>query len=214
MHLRWLPQMRLVDRLNQETGPSHPDVDQWALSAPVTTRGYQRYLMRTFGFVAPVERTITSTPKIDKFVDPRRFNKEELLRRDMIALRMTPAQIDAIRQCAVPLFDQPEEALGWAYFVERSTLAHNAVFRHFARGIPGDVAFASTYLKCYFGSVGEMWRGFGEALDGVVARGEAKVKLVIDGAQAAFRFYRGWSEQHEDEHDRPTASSGARPTHA
>src|SRR5258705_5391077 len=134
--------MRLVDILNEETGASHMDVDHRGLRVPVTPRGYQQYLMRTFGFVAPVERSITTTPRIEKYVDIRRFNKEELLRRDLLAMRVTSGQIDAMQQCAVPLFEQPEEALGWAFFIERSTLAHNAVFRHFAGGSPGAVAFA------------------------------------------------------------------------
>jgi len=205
--------MRLVERLNQETAPSHPEVDEPVLRAPVTPRTYQRFLTRTFGFVAPVERSITTTPKIEKYVDLRRFNKEELLRRDLLAMRVTQAQIDGFPQCAVPLFNDPEEALGWAYFVERSTLAHHALFRHFAAAIPGEVAFASTYLKCYFGSAGEMWRAFGETLELVVQRGEDNVKLVIDGATTAFRFYRSWQQQ-EEEREPQTASSSARQSHA
>jgi len=204
--------MRLVDRLNQETAPSHQDVDERALRAPATPRSYQRFLIRTFGFVAPIERAITTTPKIEKYVDLRRFNKAELLRRDLLATRVTQAQIDSFPQCAVPLFNDPEEALGWAYFVERSTLAHNALFRYFASAIPGEVAFASTYLKCYFGSAGEMWRAFGETLEQIAYQGETRVKVVIDAAKTAFRFYRSW--QQEDEREPHTASSSARLSHA
>jgi heme oxygenase len=204
--------MRLVDRLSQETGPSHADVDQGPLRAPVSARGYQRYLARTFGFVAPVERSIVTTPRIDKYVDFRRFNKEELLRRDMLAMHASTAQINAIHQCAVPLFDVPEEALGWAYFIERSTLSHGALFRHLASGIPGEVAFASSYLKCYLGSVGEMWRSFGEALEMIAREGDAKAARVIHAAKAAFRSHASW--QHDHDLEPAITSSSARPTHA
>jgi heme oxygenase len=184
-----LPEMRLIDRLNNETASSHADVDGDALSGVADAAGYKRYLTGTFGFVAPVERSIATTPEIERIVDLRRFNKAELLRRDLVAMRLTAQQINALPQCAVPLFNTPVEALGWAYFLERRTLSHNAVFRRFAATIPGEVAFASSYLKCYFGSVGEMWKAFGESLDTLNADDAA---AVVDGARTAFRFYRSW----------------------
>ena len=203
--------MRLIDRLNLETAASHAEVDEAMLHVAVTPASYRRYLSRTYGFVAALERSITTTPRIESYVDLRRFNKEELLRRDLIALGATAAQVNAIPQCAVPLFDFVEEALGWAFFVERSTLAHNALFRYFAGVIPGEIAFASSYLKCYFGSVGEMWRAFGDSLE-LVARDDnaGKVQVVVDGALAAFRCYRSWSQNQERD---PAVSSSARPAH-
>jgi heme oxygenase len=184
--------MRLVERLHQETVTLHPEVDDELVKQPVNARMYQRFLARIYGFVAPLERAITTTPGIEKYVDLRRFNKEELLRRDLLALHYTNHQIDSLPQCSVPLFNTAAEALGWAYFVERSTLAHGTVFRSVASHIPGEVAFASSYLKCYFGAVGEMWRAFGESLDSIAADGEAD--LVVEAANTAFKFYQRWRE--------------------
>lgn len=184
--------VRLIDLLNLETADLHPAVDNALLGAEVTPRGYQRYLARTYGFVAPIERSITTTPSIERYVDLRRFNKEDLLRRDLLALHYTPHQIESLPQCSVPLFNTAAEALGWAYFVERSTLDHSAAFRHVASCIPGDVAFASSYLKCYFGSVGDMWRSFGESLDLIASEGEELRQEVLDAARAAFRSYQRW----------------------
>ena len=183
--------MRLVDRLNQETVALHHEVDNELVLRPISPRAYQRYLARTYGFVAPLERSITTTSDIERFVDLRRFNKQELLRRDLLALHYTGHQIDALPQCSVPLFNTVPEALGWAYFIERSTLSHGAAFRAVASQIPGEVAFASSYLKSYFGAVGEMWRAFSQTLDLVEA---ADGDLVIEAAGAAFRFYRAWVE--------------------
>ena len=114
-------QMRLIDHLTQETVALHADVDNELVLRPINPRAYQRYLARTYGFVAPIERSISTTPDIERYVDLRRFNKEELLRRDLLALHYSNHQIDSLPQCSVPLFNTSAEALGWAYFIERST---------------------------------------------------------------------------------------------
>ena len=91
-------------------------------------------------------------------------------------------------QCTVPLFDSPAEALGWAYVIERSTLGHHNLFRHLASRMPGEIAFASSFLKSYFGAVGEMWKNFLHALDMIdEAPGET---MVIEFAKSAFSAHR------------------------
>ncbi|HUS32600.1 MAG TPA: biliverdin-producing heme oxygenase [Kofleriaceae bacterium] len=203
-----LTSVRLVDRLNQETSSLHAEVDEELVKQPVSARGYQRFLARTYGFVAPLERAITTTPAIEKYVDLRRFNKEELLRRDLLALHYTNHQIDGLPQCSVPLFNTAAEALGWGYFIERSTLAHGSAFRAVASNIPGEVAFASSYLKCYFGAVGEMWRAFGNTLDQIAA--DTDTDLVIEAARTAFKFYQRWREpDRESTQPDVTSTSGS-----
>ena len=196
--------MRLVDRLHELTLAFHEDVDGALLSRRVSARSYQRYLARTYGFVAPVERSITTTPDIDKFVDVRRFDKEELLRRDLTALQYTRKAIDTLPQCSIPLFRTAPEALGWAYFLERSTRSNNATYRALAAAIPGEIAFASSYLKCYFGAVGEMWSAFERALDLIP---DAETETVIDAALAAFRAHERW--QRASRRDPSNTSSGS-----
>jgi heme oxygenase len=199
--------MRLVDRLQQETLSLHAEVDEELTTKPVNARAYQRYLARVYGFVAPLERSISTTPAIEKYVDLRRFNKEELLRRDLLALHYTNHQIDVLPQCSVPLFNTAAEALGWAYFIERSTLAHGSTFRAVASHIPGDVAFASSYLKCYFGAVGEMWRAFSDSLDQIDADGEGD--SVLESARTAFMFYHRWREPDRERANNESNTSGS-----
>jgi heme oxygenase len=181
---------RLIDRVHEATAAFHGAVDAALVSRRVTARAYQRHLARTYGYVAPVERSITTTPDIERFVDVRRFHKEELLRRDLVALQYTTRAIDALPQCSIPLFSTAPEALGWAYFLERSTRSNNATYRALATAIPGEIAFASSYIKCYFGAVGEMWTAFESALDLVP---EPDAKIVIEAALAAFRAYDRWN---------------------
>lgn len=196
--------LRLIDRLHEATRPFHSAVDEDLTSRRVNGRRYQRYLARTYGFVAPVERSITTTPDIESFVDLRRFNKEELLRHDLLALHYTRKAIDSLPQCSIPLFRTAPEALGWAYFLERSTRSNNATYRVLATEIPGEIAFASSYIKCYFGAVGEMWTAFELALD-LVPQSEAAT--VIDSALAAFRAHDRW--QRVARRDTANSSSGS-----
>ena len=198
--------MRLIDRLNLETRAAQRELEADAALRAVQAQSYRRYLLTTYGFVTPCERAITTTPEIEKAIDVRRFTKEELLRRDLTSLGVGAVQINATPHCAVPLFEHVEQALGWAYVVERMTLAHHELFRRLASLVPGQVAFASSYLKCYAGTVGEMWRGFGDALDTV--QNESGKQLVIDAANSALVAHATWSQLRAAT---PTLQPGLRP---
>jgi heme oxygenase len=183
--------MRLIDRLSVETVSFQAEADEdiRALLGAASAADYRTFLIHTYGFTCPVERAIASVPGIETYIDPRRLRKHELLRRDLSSFHMTPDQISRIPQCPVPLLETPQEALGWAYPIERAALRHTQLFHHLAAIIPGEVAFTSSYLKCYFGAVGEAWRSFGRALD---MSGERHARRVVEAARAAFRCHRGW----------------------
>jgi heme oxygenase len=185
--------MRLIDRLSAETVPFHTeaDGDVRALLGAATPADYRRFLIRTYGFICPVERAIASVPGVERYLDPRRLRKHELLRRDLSGFPMTSEQISRIHQGPVPLLETPQEALGWAYPIERVALRHTQLFHHLAAVIPGAVAFTSSYLKCYFGAVGEAWKSFGRALD-VFGDRPAHARRVVEAARAAFRYLRNW----------------------
>jgi len=193
--------MPLSDRLPAETAALHVDADDDAVEmlGVVSAADYQRFLVRSYGFIAPVERALAATPDIALYLDVRRFRKHELLRRDLEALHVPTDAIANLPHVTVPLFDKPEEALGWAYVIERGTLGHHHLFRHLAARMPGEIAFASAFLKCYFGAVGEMWKNFLRALNMVDDRqGET---LVIESAKSAFRAHRNWYYSLDDRDD-------------
>jgi heme oxygenase len=185
--------MRLIDRLGEDTAAFHDvtDEDVLRLVGPNTADDYRRYLIQIYGFVSPLERALAKTPDIDRYIDVRGFQKHELLRRDLSAFHMTAGEIERLPQCAVPWFRTPEEALGWAYPIERSTLWHGDLFRHLATVIPGEVAFTSSYLKCYFGLAGEAWNSFGAALDDFGDE-PGRARQTIDAAKASFQCLRAW----------------------
>ncbi len=185
----------LIDRLGVITQQLHALTDK-DLQGSWASSDYRRYLTRMYGFVLPVERSILRTSQIGSYIDVRRFQKHDLLRRDLLALRLTAPQIDAIALCAVPVFDTPEEAFGWASLIERNTLHHAELFRRLASTNPGDAAFAASYLKCYDGMVGEMWKIFRQAVEVCQGTKERRERLVA-AMKAAFRCYDSWRLLHD-----------------
>jgi heme oxygenase (biliverdin-IX-beta and delta-forming) len=185
---------RLLDRLTEETRALHKEAETEAdtLLADTTIAAYRRFLGRWYGFIGPVERSLLDVPGLDRVLDPRRLRKHLLLEHDLQALGVKPPEMKALPQCmSVPLFDDLRDALGWAFVIERSTLSHPNVFRHLAAAMPGEAAFGSSFLKCYFGSVGEMWRSFGDGLaSGAPAAEDAE--RIVDAAKAGYRHFRRW----------------------
>lgn len=191
--------MRIVDRLQAETAGFHPDADEDILQllGAAAPDDYKRFLTRTYGFVLPLECAIARTPDIVMHADLRRFQKHQLLRRDLEGYRMPSDDIERLPRCSVPHFDTAEEALGWAYVIERSTLSHGNLFRHLASVMPGDMIYTSSYLKCYFGAVGENWREFADMLDAYVTRAD-HMRRLVESAKAAFHVHRAWRRMHDN----------------
>jgi heme oxygenase len=183
-----------VDQLEEATRDHRVELDTDAhdVLGPGTRTGYRQFLSRVFGLVAPLERSLIDTNGLDRALDHRRLRKSGLLANDLEALGMSRSEIQSLPQCmSIPWFDEVPEALGWAYIVERMTLGHASMYRHLATVIPGEIAFASSYLKCYFGSVADMWRSFGQTLDRE-AKDPAHAARLIDAAKAGYRHYRRW----------------------
>lgn len=185
--------MWLIDRLSAETEEYHAgaDQDRALLRGPMAPGDYRRYLARMYGFVVPLERSIAGVRGLDRVIDPRRFRKGEKLRADLVALRFPPDALEALPRCTLPRFESVEEALGWAYPIERSTHEHTSLYRHLATNAPGDAAFASSYLRCYFGMIGESRNRYGDALEAVVDC-DLTARRVIECARASFRAWRSW----------------------
>jgi heme oxygenase len=185
--------MNLIERLGLSCAEHQRVTDEelFRLLGRVTPGAYKGYLMRTYGFVRPLEQSILHVPGIEHAIDTRRFAKHLLLLQDLQSSGMTYAEIERLSLCAIPVFRAPAVALGWAYPLERSTLLHGNVFRHLASAMLGHVVSSCAYLKCYNGAVGEHWSRFGDALQRS-APTEVHADLVIDSARAAFETYRTW----------------------
>ncbi|MBA3391629.1 MAG: biliverdin-producing heme oxygenase [Deltaproteobacteria bacterium] len=181
-----------LERLDEETQAFYPDVDVEGLVHAIMVDDYRRSLARIYGFVAPLERSLLDTHALDRLIDLRRFRKHILLEHDLQALGLKRTDVEALPQCMwVPWFDDARVALGWAYTIERSTLAHATLFRHVASSLPGEAAFAASYLKCYAGEIAERWSDFGARLDASIS-GPQDLENIVEAAKAGFRNFRWW----------------------
>ncbi len=186
--------MRAVQRLEEATRHLRVDLEEESATflRAETLAGYQRYLTRCFGFISPLERSLLDTSGLAPLLDLRRLRKSALIEHDLLTLGLKAADIHAIPQCMwIPWFDNPWTAIGWAYLIEHSTLGFPILFRHLANVLPGEAAFAATYLKIYGASTSEMWRSFSDALD-VAAATPGNLDAMIAGATAGLRHFRRW----------------------
>jgi heme oxygenase len=192
--------LEVLDRLDAETGPLRLEVDADVrhVFEVLSPAEYQRFLALTLGFVEPVERALGRVPGLARVVDVRRLRKHELLWRDLESLGLKSSTIAALPRCGtLPALDSVHQALGWAYVIEHSTLAHSELFLRLAGDLPGIAAFASSYLKCYFGAVGEAWRSFGTALEAAVET-PAQANELVGAAVALCREHWSWQHRLED----------------
>ena len=180
-------------RLDDETRDLHATVDSYWLdlmAAGVTKDAYRKQLVRTYGFEAPLESALAYTKHL-VIADRRESSRSGLIAQDLLALGMPPSRVTALRQCPqIAPFDDPAEALGWKYVVERPTHLHSAIKRNILARV-ADSANALSYLSAYDGVAAARWQQLGALLDSVATRPGAQEKL-IDAAKAAFACMAAW----------------------
>jgi heme oxygenase len=179
--------VKLLELLDSATESFDLDVDFGSASAA----DYRRFLATTYGYVLPVERAVRRVPGIEDVLDPRRLRKHELLQRDLTGLGMTTDALEQLPLCPVSVMTSPEEALGWLYPIEHGTRRHTALFHRLALAIPGEVAYSSSFLKCYFGAAGEMWRELEVAL-ALRADTASRSRRLLDAARTACEVHAVW----------------------
>jgi heme oxygenase (biliverdin-IX-beta and delta-forming) len=190
--------VHLDERLELETEELQAEAggELVALLGRVTSTDYRRFLERTLGFVAPLERSLWATVGLEHLVDMRRFRKQTLLRHDLMGFGLKHDEIESLPRAEIPQLESPAAALGWAYIVERSTLLHVNVFRHLASVMPGDVAYTASYLKAHFGAVRENWKRFADAINSIASDSD-EADVLIAAARAAFHAHRAWRDCYE-----------------
>jgi heme oxygenase len=183
----------VLSKLMTATRGFHADADACLqrVIASGSLDDYRQFLVDTYRWIAPIERAVHATPAIAAAVDGRRLRKTELVVRDLLSLSVRQPEVDKIVTCVeVPaVFEDAARALGWMFTIERSTLLHNVAFHTLARQHPGEMAFAASYLKCYFGSGGEAWQSFGALLEAAITT-DAAMTTLLASASAAFEAHR------------------------
>ncbi len=202
----------MIERLHDATRVHHVDADvnfDLLLHEETSNADYLVYLTRQYGFEAPLEAALLTTPNLDLMVDLDRRQKANLIALDLISLGLQPIQVSQIPQCLrVPQFRGAAEALGWMYVIERATLAHSVIRRHLLTRLPKAMRDASSYLQVYAGMVGTRWGEFGTVVDDV-ARHPAIADRIVEAANEAFRVQRRWVRSDLFGQQRPSTAAAS-----
>ena len=171
-------------RLRDATAGIREDRD--LLAGRVSTRDYQLFLFRMYGFLGAVERALTASRQLPSVVADAalRNHKSALLAADLVALGLDRRALLQLPRMAFAGMLALPEALGWTYVVESMTVGGKQLAKRLARQLPGEMQTASAYLGCYGDEAAERWRELGDALDGFAhaARdGDRAVEAARDG---------------------------------
>jgi heme oxygenase len=186
----------LVTRVAAETHLDHRDADRELerLLVDPTVYAYRTWLSHQLAFQAPVEAALDTTPGLSGIIATRPRSKVARLQDDLRALGVELELIEKLTPCPLvpPAFASVPIALGWLYVAERSTLQFHNAYRQLARALPGQLAFASGYLKCYEGTAGVMWRAYAAAVD-AICKTPSTTNALISSTRDAFRALRAVS---------------------
>jgi heme oxygenase len=188
----------MIGRLDLETRIHHADADAVCdlLFRPDTAAGdYLLYLVRQYGFHAPLESALAMTPGLELLIDLKERFRAGYIAEDLLSLGLRPTELTELPQCmAIPHFTSAATALAWMYVSERATLQHGVLRGHLLTTLPSELPRAQTYLSSYAGLAGSRWRQFGQALDGY-ARTTAVADEIVEAAHTAFRARAQWMNQ-------------------
>jgi heme oxygenase len=94
-HASWM-----IERLNEQTRTHHTDADadfDILFRDDASSTHYLVFLMRVYGFEAPLEASLVVTPNLDLMLDLRERQKTGLLTQDMLALGLLPTEMSRYR---------------------------------------------------------------------------------------------------------------------
>jgi heme oxygenase len=177
----------MLERLDRQTAVHRciADADRLALTdSPATEDRYTSYLVRTYGFQAPLESAFAIMPALAAHVDLSHRVWSGVLASDLVALGYPIERIlDAPVRTRAP-FRTLTEALGWLYVAEQTRNGHQ-LLRHYLATKLSRVSRGSCVprvTKC-------QWADLGNALEQAASR-EALERAVVDAFEAQHRWFR------------------------
>lgn len=181
-------------RLRAETASDHEMAESAVdlLGATLSRESYRATVALLYGFQAPIEAALAETAAEVGCGLALRPRAHELAR-DLSALGLSAADVDALPRCAVlPVFERREHVVGSLYVIEGSRLGGRIVARALIDRLGIDAATGGAYFHGD-GDVGARWR---EVLAWLER--EAEVCLadqVIAAARDTFATLNRWARQ-------------------
>ena len=181
-------------RLRAETQVWHDRVEElFDLPRQLrTTEDYRRVLADLLGFHAPMEAAVGRIDWTDVPLDLARRCRTPLVERDLRALGLSQAVIDALPRCSrLPQPTDRAAALGCLYVLEGSTLGGQVVRRHVQAALGPEVAGATAFFGSHGPAVGVLWRDFLVLLEKECAT-EAAIRSAAAAATRSFACLADW----------------------
>jgi heme oxygenase len=175
---------RLVAESRMHQSVADADGLELITGEPGDTR-YLTYLLKRYGFEAPLESALSVAPGIADVIDLRARSKITLLVHDLVGMGVPLARILEIPHAHIRAFHDLRTALGWLYVSERSATTHNIVVRELARRAP----HRTTSTRCLVDD--DDGEALCRALD-AVAQTPEDVLAIVDGALDAFEHQHRW----------------------
>jgi len=183
----------VVAQLDHATRERHAtaDADRLALlNGELTAGRYCAFLLRVFGFEVQVDAALHLTNGLADVIDLRSRLDLRRLKADLGAIDVP--NLATVPRCRhVGSFQDPLEALGWLYAVERNVRSHGVLRRHLATALPDQLAVAGTYLAISERTVAARIRELGDCLAAVGTTPEHVDRMIV-AAHAAFRAQHAW----------------------
>ncbi|HTL32617.1 MAG TPA: biliverdin-producing heme oxygenase [Kofleriaceae bacterium] len=184
----------MLVRLGLETTQHHAPADEDRLAALSYSSidEYRAFLLRVFGFEAPIEEAIGMLRQLEvRFVRDRA--RSPLLKSDLLALGLSESQLaEAPRSSAISI-RTVADALGWMFVLERQTLLAGLVRRQLQQKLGASIPVE--YLGAYGETPGARLRELGTRL-GNLAHVHTPA-AIVDAAHTAFRAQRQWYRHKE-----------------
>jgi heme oxygenase len=182
--------LRVLEKLQSETEVQSGVVEADALGYVdrCSFEHYRDYLVRCYGFEAPLESACALSPSLASHTATTR-PRTRYIAQDLLDLGFPPERLLELTPCPLQPFRDLSEALGWLYVAERNVMTNSLCHRHLREHAP-ELAARASYLNCYGSATASRWRAFGITLERVAAK--ADVTRITEAAVGAFDFLHRW----------------------
>jgi heme oxygenase len=183
---------RVLDQLHAETREQCATAEAEALEfiARCDHERYRDFLVRSFGFEAPLESACVLTPGLASHAATSR-PRSRYIAQDLLDLGVPPEKLLELEACRLSPFRDLSQALGWVYVAERNVVTNSLCHRQLAKLVPELAAHAS-YLNCYGAATEARWHRFGLALDRTAE--QADPERITVAAVETFELLLRWFE--------------------
>ncbi|EZI26601.1 MULTISPECIES: biliverdin-producing heme oxygenase [Pseudomonas] len=189
----------LLEALRTGTGLLHVALEKRLpfFSEHLDADGYRQLLQAYYGFYRPMETALYGCGFIPEGFDQALRTKTPTLVRDLHALGLNDAAIDALPRCDhLPAFDTPAACLGALYVLEGATLGGQVLRREMSLRLNLHADNGGAFLNVYGAETGRRWKDFLDYLNSQPLDASATQHAVI-AARSTFSGFEQWLDSQE-----------------